>query len=305
MRPMTSASVRIPGTTANLGSGFDTLGLAVALYNRATVRRRSDRHVEITSPIAEDARAGALAMLEEAAAAFFKKTRAPRFGVDLHLAGEVPIARGLGSSVTARLGCVAGLNALAGSPLDRQGLLEVVAALEGHPDNAAPAVFGGFTAAGFVGSEVRCIRVPLPSRIRLVTLIPDFEVSTPEARKRVPQTFSKADTIHILNRASLVTAAFATGRLESLRGCFDDRIHQPYRAPLIPGMDAILAAGVKAGAIGGWLSGSGSTLMCLALDNSEAVATAMQRKMPKAAVHILKPDNAGLKVSLKEGAKKD
>lgn len=300
MLPMTSASVRIPGTTANLGSGFDTLGLAVALYNRAMIRRRDDRRVEITSPIADDARAGALAMLEEAATAFFKKTRAPRFGVDLHLSGDVPIARGLGSSVTARLGCVAGLNALAGSPLDRQGLLEVVAALEGHPDNAAPAVFGGFTAAGFVGSEVRCIRVPLSSRIRLVTLIPDFEVSTPEARKRVPQTFSKADTIHILNRASLVTAAFATGRLENLRGCFDDRIHQPYRAPLIPGMDAILAAGVKAGAIGGWLSGSGSTLMCLALDNTEAVAKAMQRKMPKAAVHILKPDNAGLKVSLKK-----
>ena len=298
---MISATVRIPGTTANLGSGFDTLGLAVALYNRATVRRRSDRRVEITSPIAEDARAGALAMLEEAAAAFFKKTHAQRFGVDLHLAGDVPIARGLGSSVTARLGCVAGLNALAGSPLDRQGLLEVVAALEGHPDNAAPAVFGGFTAAGFVGSEVRCIRVPLPSRIRLVTLIPHFEVSTPEARKRVPQTFSKADTIHILNRASLVTAAFATGRLENLRGCFDDRIHQPYRAALIPGMDAILAAGVKAGAIGGWLSGSGSTLMCLALDNPEAIATAMQRKMPKAAVHILKPDNAGLKLTLKKG----
>jgi homoserine kinase len=284
-----------------LGSGFDTLGLAVALYNRATVRRRDDRRVEITSPIAEDARAGALAMLEEAAAAFFKKTRSQHFGVDLHLAGDVPIARGLGSSVTARLGCVAGLNALAGSPLDRQGLLEVVAALEGHPDNAAPAVFGGFTAAGFVGSEVRCIRVPLPSRIRLVTLIPHFEVSTPEARKRVPQTFSKADTIHILNRASLVTAAFTTGRLENLRGCFDDRIHQPYRAALIPGMDAILAAGVKAGAIGGWLSGSGSTLMCLALDNPEAIATAMQRKMPKAAVHILKPDNAGLKLSLKKG----
>jgi homoserine kinase len=298
---MTSAIVRIPGTTSNLGSGFDTLGLAVALYNRATVRRRDDRRVEITSPIAEDARAGALAMLEEAAAAFFKKTRSQHFGVDLHLAGDVPIARGLGSSVTARLGCVAGLNALAGSPLDRQGLLEVVAALEGHPDNAAPAVFGGFTAAGFVGSEVRCIRVPLPSRIRLVTLIPHFEVSTPEARKRVPQTFSKADTIHILNRASLVTAAFTTGRLENLRGCFDDRIHQPYRAALIPGMDAILAAGVKAGAIGGWLSGSGSTLMCLALDNPEAIATAMQRKMPKAAVHILKPDNAGLKVSLKKG----
>lgn len=292
------ATVRIPGTTANLGSGFDTLGLAVAFYNRAQVRRRGDRRIEITSPIAEASRAGALAMLEEAAGAFFKKTRQARFGADIHLSGDVPIARGLGSSVTARLGCVAGLNALCGSPLDRQGLLEVVAALEGHPDNAAPAVFGGFTAAGFVGDEVRCLRVPMPSRIRLVTLIPDFEVSTPEARKRVPQSFSKADTIHILNRASLVTAAFTTGRLEALRGCFDDRIHQPYRAPLIPGMEAILAAGVKAGAVGGWLSGSGSTLMCLALDHAEAVATAMQRKMPNAAVHVLKPDNAGLKVGV-------
>lgn len=299
---MTSASVatvRVPGTTANLGSGFDTLGLAVAFYNRARVQRRPDRRIEITSPIAEASRAGALAMLEEAAGAFFKKTRQARFGADIHLSGDVPIARGLGSSVTARLGCVAGLNALCGSPLDRQGLLEVVAALEGHPDNAAPAVYGGFTAAGFVGDEVRCLRVPLPGRIRLVTLIPDFEVSTPEARKRVPQSFSKADTIHILNRASLVTAAFATGHLEALRGCFDDRIHQPYRAPLIPGMEAILAAGVKAGAVGGWLSGSGSTLMCLALDHADDVAKAMQRKMPKAAVHVLKPDNAGLKVSLK------
>ncbi|MFM7554748.1 MAG: homoserine kinase, partial [Verrucomicrobiota bacterium] len=222
------ATVRVPGTTANLGSGFDTLGLAVAFYNRALVQRRSDRRIEITSPIAEASRAGALAMLEEAAGAFFKKTRQARFGADIHLSGDVPIARGLGSSVTARLGCVAGLNALSGSPLDRQGLLEVVAALEGHPDNAAPAVFGGFTAAGFIGDEVRCLRVPLPGRIRLVTLIPDFEVSTPEARKRVPQSFSKADTIHILNRASLVTAAFATGRLAELRGCFDDRIHQPY-----------------------------------------------------------------------------
>lgn len=293
------ATVRVPGTTANLGSGFDTLGLAVAFYNRAQVRRRADRRIEITSPISESSRAGALAMLEEAAGAFFKKTRQARFGADIHLSGDVPIARGLGSSVTARLGCVAGLNALCGSPLDRQDLLEIVSALEGHPDNAAPAVFGGFTAAGFVGDEVRCIRVTLPSRIRLVTLIPDFEVSTPEARKRVPQTFSKADTIHILNRASLVTAAFATGRLADLRGCFDDRIHQPYRAPLIPGMDAILAAGVKAGAVGGWLSGSGSTLMCLALDHADDVAKAMQRKMPKAAVHVLKPDNAGLKVSLK------
>ncbi len=297
---MNSVTVRIPGTTANLGSGFDTLGLAIALHNKAQLARRTGRGPLITSPISDDARDGATALFRSSAQAFFRRTRIPAFGFEIHLEGAVPIARGLGSSVTARLGCIAGLNALTGSTLDRHALLDLVSAEEGHPDNAAPAVFGGFTAAGFVGKEVRCIRTPIQNSIRFITLIPPFEVSTPEARQLVPLSFSKADTIHSLNRTALITAAFTSGNYTALQGCFDDRIHQPWRAKLIPQLDAVISAGVKAGAIGGWLSGSGSTLMCLATKgaDTEAIATAMLRRLPGSAVYVLKPDNDGVQVSV-------
>lgn len=291
-----SATVRVPATTANLGPGFDTLGLALKLYNHATVTRSAKRGANVVSPIADDARSGATAMLTEAAKLFFKRAGQPAFGFDIALAGDVPIARGLGSSVTARLGCVGALNALLGEPLDRQRLFQVVTELEGHPDNAAPAIFGGFTAATMVGGEARAVRFGVTHKATFVTLIPDFEVSTPLARKLVPAQFSKTDTVHCLTRVALITAAFASGDLTALRGCFDDRIHQPYREQLIPQLSRVIRAGEKAGAIGGWLSGSGSTIMCLTLENPEVVAKAMQRELPNSVVHRLKADRNGFGV---------
>ena len=293
---MPSATIRVPGTTANLGPGFDTLGIAVKLFNRVCVTPAGKPGVRITSAIADDARAGAEQMLGEAAALFFKRTKTGKFGFQISLTGDVPIARGLGSSVTARLGAVAALNELTGTKLDRQGLLELVTELEGHPDNAAPAIFGGFTAAGMVANSVRVVRCPVPSKLKFITLIPRFEVSTAKARKLVPQSFSKADTVHNLNRSSLISAAFALGDYEALRGCFDDRVHQPYREQLIPQLSAVIRAGEKAGAIGGWLSGSGSTIMCLTLEKPKAVASAMQRQLKDSDVHILTADNGGVTV---------
>lgn len=291
-----SASVRVPGTTANLGPGFDTLGLALNLYNRITVTKAAGRTITITSPISEDSRGPATAMLTEAAKAFFKASRQPAFGFQIAITGDVPLARGLGSSVTARLGCVAALNQLTKEPLTREDLFQLVTRLEGHPDNAAPALWGGFTASTLVGTEARAIRFPVSAKAHFVTLIPNFEVSTPAARKLVPQQFSKADTVHCLTRVALITAAFASGNLEALRGCFDDRIHQPYREQLIPPLSRVIRAGEKAGAIGGWLSGSGSTIICLTLQNPEAVAVAMHRVLPDSAVHLLAADRHGLKV---------
>ena len=291
-----SASVRVPGTTANLGPGFDTLGLALNLYNRITVTKVVGRTITITSPISEDSRGPATAMLTEAAKAFFKAARQPAFGFQIAITGDVPLARGLGSSVTARLGCVAALNQLTKEPLTRDDLFQLVTRLEGHPDNAAPALWGGFTASTLVGTEARAIRFPVSAKAHFVTLIPNFEVSTPAARKLVPLQFSKADTVHCLTRVALITAAFASGNLEALRGCFDDRIHQPYREQLIPPLSRVIRAGEKAGAIGGWLSGSGSTIICLTLQTPEAVAVAMHRVLPDSAVHILAADRHGLKV---------
>ncbi|MBL9173210.1 MAG: homoserine kinase [Verrucomicrobiales bacterium] len=289
-----SATARVPGTTANLGPGFDTLGIALRLYNRATATRVPGRGVTLTSPMSAEGRAAATAMLTEAARLFFRTARFPAFGVSLELAGEVPIARGLGSSVTARLGCLGALNQLCGNPLSREHLFQLVSRLEGHPDNAAPAVFGGFTASTVVAGTARTVRFPIPSTAHFVTLVPRFEVSTPMARKLVPDSFSKSDTVHCLTRVALITAAFASGNLEMLRGCFDDRIHQPYREALIPQLSRVIRAGERAGAIGGWLSGSGSTIICLTQKHPDAVARAMHRALPDSDLKVLGADSKGL-----------
>jgi homoserine kinase len=244
----------------------------------------------------EAGRLGALTMVEQAANLFFQTCNEPPFGCDVQLEGDVPAARGLGSSVTLRMGVVAGLSALNGRRLNRQQLLNMVALLEGHPDNAAPATFGGFTVAGRVGEQVRCLSFAVPARARFVALIPRFEVKTSEARTLVPDVLSRADTVHNLNRAALVTAAFASGNLEALRGVLEDRIHQPYRRKLIPQLNSVIQAGEKAGAIGGWLSGSGSTIVCLAQRSAADVARAMQEQLPDSDVRILAADSKGVQV---------
>lgn len=295
---MSSASVtfQVPGSTSNLGPGFDTLGIALQAYNRVRVTRVPGRRgARIVSPIADDARAGATELVEEAARALFRRARKPAFGFDVHLSGDVPIARGLGSSVTVRLGVVAGLSELAGGGLDRQAWFEIVSDLEGHPDNAAPGAFGGFSASAILDGKARAIRFPVKPSFRFVTLIPGFEVSTEKARKLVPNSFSKADTIHNLTRVSLITAAFASGNAEALRGAFEDRVHQPYREALIPQLSRVIRAGEKAGAIGGWLSGSGSTIICLAIRDADAVGAAMLRQLPGSEVRILGADRGGIR----------
>jgi homoserine kinase len=294
-----TVSIRVPATTSNLGPGFDTLGLALGLHNEIVVRRTPQRGVLLTSPVAEQSRAGAVAMLEEAAKLFFRRSRQKAFGVEVSLAGDVPVARGLGSSVTARLGVAAALNVLSGAGLDRSGLLDLVAELEHHPDNAAPAIFGGFTASGMTGDHVRCFQCQVSNRVSFVTLIPKFEISTAEARKLVPASFSKSDTVHNLNRAALITAAFLSRQYARLAGLFDDRVHQPYREALIPALTKVIRAGERAGAVGGWLSGSGSTIICLALENAEKVARAMRRALPDAEVKILRAENRGFTVGTK------
>ena len=166
-----SIAVRVPATTSNLGPGFDTLGIALRLHNLVTVTRVPRNGVTISSPIAEPDRAGAAAMLSDAASLFFRRTRQSAFGLSVSLQGDVPIARGLGSSVTARLGVVAALNELTRAGLTRPELLDLVTELEHHPDNAAPAIYGGFTVAGMVGRAVRCLAFRVSPKIRFVALI--------------------------------------------------------------------------------------------------------------------------------------
>jgi homoserine kinase len=271
-----SARVRVPATSANLGPGFDALGIALRISNTVTVRR--------------DAGSVPDAMADEAADAFFSAAKRKAFPFAWSIRGAVPRSRGLGSSVTVRLGLLHGLNALSGSPLDNERLYHLCARLEGHPDNAAPAAFGGFTVARPDGSFQRFKVSP---KLTFVLLIPDYEVRTADARKVLPAQLPYKDAVRSAANAAAIAAAFASANYEALRGsprnpssgsprnpsagCFEDFLHQPYRAPLVPGLDKVIAAGVKAGALGGWLSGSGSTIACLALGDPAKVARAMKK----------------------------
>jgi homoserine kinase len=294
---MDSVSVMVPCSTSNLGSGFDTLGLALNLHTRVTLNRAKGNGVKLR-PAGGPVPKGAEELCAKTAQTFFEVAAIPPFGIEVSVSGDVPVARGLGFSSTVRAGIVAGLNELAGAQLSQDELVQLVTNLEGHPDNASPAVLGGFTVSGMVDGKARCLRFDVEPALKAVTLIPKFHVRTEEARELIPKHFTKADAAHALNRSALIVAAFAAKDYEALRGVFDDRFHQPYRLKLVPQLDSVIAAGVAAGAIGGFLSGSGSSIICLTLRNSLEVAAAMQSELPDSEVKVLTPENDGLRVEV-------
>jgi len=274
-----AVTIQIPATTANLGPGFDCLGVALKLHNRVTVERSADEAPELTP------------MANEAAAAFFATAGVAPFRFHCHVDGEVPRSRGLGSSVTVRLGILHGLNELTGAPLNARRMFEICAALEGHPDNAAPAAFGGFVVSGPGTYQ----KFEVDEQLEFVLLIPPFEVATPEARKVLPAHLDRIAAVRSCGNACRITAAFASRRYEALRGAFGDGLHQPFREALVPFLPRVIAAGEKAGALGGFLSGSGSAICCVTLDNGEAVATEMQRACGDKDAYTIRahPENHG------------
>lgn len=287
--------VKVPASTSNLGSGFDTLGLAVNLYTTIQLERSEAAGIRLAETAA--AHPDLAKSVSEAGEHFFCGTEAKLFGARVLLSGGVPIARGLGYSATVRVGLLAGLNELTEAGLTRADLLNLAAELEGHPDNSSPSIFGGFTVSGIVNGNVRCLHFPVPADLKLVTLVPNFPISTEQARKLMPASYSNADAAHALNRSALITAAFSSGNFAALKGLFDDRIHQPYRQALIPKLQSVIAAGEAAGALAGFLSGSGSAIICLTLEDADDVAKAMHRAFPDSEMMILAPDNNGYTVS--------
>jgi homoserine kinase len=287
--------VEVPASTSNLGSGFDTLGLALHLHGTVRLERRTGAGLEAagnSGGVSDALRA----LADEAWRHFFRRSRVARFGVRAIFDDVVPVGRGLGASAVARVGVLAGLDALARTRLTRGQLLRMAAELEGHPDNASPAIFGGFTVSGRVGKDWRCIRFDVHPRWRMVALIPGFEMPTGRARRLLPEQYPRSDAVHALNRAALITAAFARQDLALFLGLFDDRIHQPYRRALIPQLDRVIRAGERAGAAGGFLSGAGSAIICLTATGARRVARAMQQHLPESRVLILRPSRDGYRL---------
>lgn len=298
--PPASVTVRVPGSTSNCGAGFDTLGLALSVHNRVTLTRISG-----TAPRPErPADARAMDMVAETTAAFLDAAGLAPEGFSFRIEGDVPPARGLGSSVTVIAGVLAGLNVLRGAGLSRQRLVALATALEGHPDNASAGILGGFCVSRCdpqSGAYVDTIRVVIPPDLVFVVVSPESEMLTKAARGVLPPSLPYFDAVRSINSATYLVAAFATGDYERLRQAVSDFMHEPYRLPSIPGARAAIDAGCAAGALTGWLSGSGSSVLCVCRSAnvapvSAAMTTAFQEAGLASVARALTADNEGLRV---------
>jgi homoserine kinase len=296
---MQQVTVRVPASTSNLGPGYDCLGVALRLHNSVTLTRGNaprSSHPRIVSDVAER---------------FFKQTRRRAFSFSCSIVERIPRCRGLGSSATVRLGILLGLNRLSGGPLDRLTLFRLCAESEGHPDNAAPATFGGFTVTrsdGFptvlfrrlskpslLGASVQ--RFDVSPRLYFVLLVPDLEIQTSKARRILPSKISRVAAVENCANACAVTAAFASRDYKKMRGSFSDNLHQPFRAKLIQFLPRVIAAAERAGALGAFLSGSGSAIAAITLKATEKIANAMVRAAAVPAQTIIThADNRGAQV---------
>lgn len=293
-------TIRVPGSTSNCGAGFDSLGMALSIYNDITLTRGDWRGAQ---PAAASDSHG-LEMADEAAQLFFVRAGVEEIGYTLAIRGDVPMSRGLGSSVTLRAGVVAALNELTGAKLTKDDLCSLVTQLEGHPDNATPAVIGGFCVArcdAHTGELLGVLRKPIGRDLCFVVVSPDQELETKKARGILPKELPYFDAVKSVNSATYVVAAFLSGEYDRLRHAVKDFLHEPYRLPLIPGAKPAIEAGVGAGALTGWLSGSGSSVLCvsrprLAAKVGRAMAAAFAAHKLPASIHLLYADNDGLQL---------
>lgn len=285
MSKLPSVSIRVPATTANLGPGFDCLGAALALYNQFQFTALSPVGEDMPSILrigVEGAEADRVQrddrnLVYKAFCYFFRQRHqpVPAVAIDIHLG--IPLSRGLGSSATAIVGGLLGANALAGSPLSQTKLLDFAIALEGHPDNVAPALLGGCQLSVRDEATQAWTLCPInwaPEIVPIVA-IPDFELSTQAARSVLPQQCSYSDAIFNLSHLGLLIKGLETARGEWIQTALQDRLHQPYRLTLIPGFAEVYSAAMEAGAKGLVISGAGPTL--LALSMAEAAPTVVER----------------------------
>lgn len=253
--------VKIPATSANLGSGFDALGLALTLYNYLELEE-SDRLTitttdEVVLPTTEQN------LVYKTVKYLYDVCGRPLPGLTLTQTSNIPLARGLGSSSACIVGGLVGANALLGTPLSEDELLNFAATLEGHPDNAAPALLGGLVTAVIEDKKVYHVKQTIKDDLMFAAFIPPFELKTSKARRVIPQEINHKDGVFNLSRAALMSVSLYSGDYKNLRVACDDRLHQPYRMPLIKGAPEIFEMSYEFGAYASFVSGAGPTVLSI------------------------------------------
>jgi len=283
--------VRVPATTANLGPGFDVLGLALDLWNETIWTPTCDGEIRVTiSGEGEDILpTDATNPIVAAALSLYDRVGATCEGLRVHCINRIPLRSGLGSSSAALVSGLLGANALLGEPFSREEILRLAIETEGHPDNVAPAMLGGLVVS--ILHDERVVSIKLPARahrapLRATVVLPNFEFPTEYARSILPQTVDRQDAIFNISRAVLVVEALRTGDLDLLGKAMDDRLHQPYRLPLIPGALSALEAARRAGAAAVALSGAGPSLIAFSSDWNPEIGEAMRREFERAGLEV-------------------
>lgn len=271
--------VRVPGTSANCGPGFDAIGVACTIYNdlELTLKGEEGLVIEIEGEGAANIPADERNIVLRAIRTILKRAHREDEvkGFHIRMTNHIPLSRGLGSSAAAIVAGLKAANALLGNRFSRRELLQMATNIEGHPDNVAPAIFGGFTISVVTRGRVECFSLMPRMPLKLVVAVPEFPLSTRLARSVLPEQVKMKDAVFNLSRAALLVAALTKGQPRFLRNAFADALHQPYREKLIPGMKDVFRAACRAGALGASLSGAGPCLIAYTLENEEAVGQAM------------------------------
>ena len=262
--------VRVPATSANMGSGFDSIGIAVKLYNHVWVEPM-EKGLEISFkrkpelPIPADEKN----LIYKTMKNFYEMIGKPMPGIRMIQEDFIPTMRGLGSSSACIVEGLMAANELSGTHMTKEELAPIAARIEGHPDNSDSALLGGMVVGVIDEGTLKTVKITVPKHVSFGVMVPDFPVSTAMSRGVLPQMVSRKDAIFNASRAGLLVASMMSGNLDNLKIAMDDRLHQSYRAKLIPHMEDIFAAGEKFGAKASYLSGAGSTLMAV-LDEKDA-----------------------------------
>ena len=291
--------IDVPATSANLGSGFDSLGIALTMHNKVWMEEWDEidiKSVDDTVVPTDESN-----LIYWAAHHLYSQVGKKLPGLKIRQENNIPMARGLGSSSACIVAGILGANRLLGSPFTQTELINLAAKIEGHPDNTSPAISGGLVASAIEGERVYSVSVPVSEKIAFAVMIPPFELKTEKARKVLPELYSRQDAVYNLSRSGLMTASLFSGNLENLRVAVQDKIHQPYRSGLIENYDNVFRMSYELGSLGTYVSGAGPTIISMVdasdIGFAESMASHLERKgIMDWRVLLLRADPDGAKI---------
>ncbi len=291
--------IDVPATSANLGSGFDSLGIALTMMNRVWMEEWDEIDIESVDDTVVPTDESNL--IFQAAKEVYDLCGKKIPGLKIRQENNIPMARGLGSSSACIVAGILGANRLLGSPLSTHALINLACKIEGHPDNTTPAISGGLVASAMDCNRVYSVSVPVSEKIAFAVMIPPFELKTEEARKVLPEMYSRQDAVFNLSRTGLMTASLFSGNLENLRVAVQDKIHQPYRSGLINNYETVFRMSYELGSLGTYVSGAGPTIMAMIeADNTDYTEKALERLEEHGIngwrVEVLKADPHGARI---------